>query len=404
MPDIRLLASSREGLPRALMQYLAGSKPVVASDLPGIDDVLRHDVNGPVASSDDLDGLADAVIALLEDDARRSRLARGAATTELEWDAACMGERIEAVYADVIREEHRIACRRWGGYVTVNALLAVAVLSLMLLIRWTVLVLVRPFEFLIALGISAGRRPQRGAVSRFRRPAAAAPILLLARRVGHGRRARRTSSGEGLQVLVVTLFAFLLAQEASRLDMTRLPRRLLLGMVAIAAGTILWHFAHGYWVGWKQLLDPRLAFVFLPAVLAGLILSAEGRRRRTFYFVWAGMFPAGDVRRTQGAGHLPHPDGAALARARPARPGSRRPSPRLLSIGLARRSSRTRICRSRSARSSSRAAAATTNTCSPTASICRATRRATSNAPSPSMSPDRCSVSIRSSASAPTST
>ena len=93
------------------MQYLAGGKPVVASDLPSIDDVLRHDVNGLVASSDDLDGLADAVIALLEDDARRARLARGAARTELsEWDAARMGERVEAVYADVIRQRvrHRV--------------------------------------------------------------------------------------------------------------------------------------------------------------------------------------------------------------------------------------------------------------------------------------------------------
>ena len=54
---------------------------------------------------DDLDGLADAVVALLDDPARRARLARGAATTELsEWDMARMGERLEAVYADVIRE------------------------------------------------------------------------------------------------------------------------------------------------------------------------------------------------------------------------------------------------------------------------------------------------------------
>ena len=87
------------------MQYLAGGKPVVATDLPCIDDVLRHDVNGLVVRSDDLDGLADAVIALLADAARRARLARGAATTELsEWDTSRMGERLEAVYAEVIRE------------------------------------------------------------------------------------------------------------------------------------------------------------------------------------------------------------------------------------------------------------------------------------------------------------
>lgn len=105
LADICLLASAREGLPRVLMQYLAGGKPVIATDLPCIDDVLRHDVNGLVVRSDDLDGLADAVVALLDDPARRARLARGAAATQLsEWDAARMGERLEAVYADVIRE------------------------------------------------------------------------------------------------------------------------------------------------------------------------------------------------------------------------------------------------------------------------------------------------------------
>ena len=105
LADICLLASAREGLPRVLMQYLAGGKPVIATDLPCIDEVLRHDVNGLVARSDDLDGLADAVVALLDDPARRARLARGAAATQLsEWDAARMGERLEAVYADVIRE------------------------------------------------------------------------------------------------------------------------------------------------------------------------------------------------------------------------------------------------------------------------------------------------------------
>jgi glycosyltransferase involved in cell wall biosynthesis len=104
LADVCLLASVREGLPRVLMQYLAGGSPVIAADLPSIDEVLRHDLNGLVVQSD-LKGLADAIIALLEDPTRRTRLARGAASTELwEWDAARMGERLEAVYAEVIRE------------------------------------------------------------------------------------------------------------------------------------------------------------------------------------------------------------------------------------------------------------------------------------------------------------
>jgi len=152
-------------------------------------------------------------------------------------------------------------------------------------------ILVRPFEFLIALGILgwpliAARRGVWVPVGL---------LLLLPYFLWHVASATvggpQNAAREGLQVLVVTLFAFLLAQEAPRLDINRVSRRLLLGVAAIVAGTILWHIAHGYWVSWKQLPDPRLAFVFLPVLLAGLILFADGQERRRLGFVWAGVFP-----------------------------------------------------------------------------------------------------------------
>jgi hypothetical protein len=174
----------------------------------------------------------------------------------------------------------------------VNALLAITVLSLMLPIRMeTGLILVRPFEFLIALGMLAW--PLIAARRGVRVPVGL--LLLLPYFLWHVASAMvggpRNTMREALQVLVVTMFAFLLAQEAPRLDLKRLSRRLLLGMAAIAAGSILWHIARGYWVGWKQLPDPRLAFVFLPLLLAGLILFAEVEKRRRLHFVWAGMLP-----------------------------------------------------------------------------------------------------------------
>lgn len=173
-----------------------------------------------------------------------------------------------------------------------NALLAIAVMSLMLPLRVeTGLVLMRPFEFLIALGmlgwpLIAARRGVRVPVGL---------LLMVPYFVWHV--ASATVGGplnagrEGLQVLVVLMFAFLLAQEAPRLDAKRLTQRLLLGIAAIAAGTIVWHIAHGYWVGWKQLPDPVLAFVFLPQVVAGSILFADVGNRRTLHLVWAGMLP-----------------------------------------------------------------------------------------------------------------
>jgi hypothetical protein len=174
----------------------------------------------------------------------------------------------------------------------VNALLAIAVMSLMLPLRVEAgFVLVRPFEFLIALGmlgwpLIAARRGVRVPVGL---------LLVLPYFLWHVASATvggsLNTAREGLQVLVVLTFAFLLAQEASRLDAKRLTRRLLLGVAAIAAGTIVWHIAHGYWVGWKQLPDPVLAFVFLPQVVAGLILFADPGKRRMLHLVWAGIFP-----------------------------------------------------------------------------------------------------------------
>lgn len=173
-----------------------------------------------------------------------------------------------------------------------NALLAVAVLSLMLPIRMeTGLILVRPFEFLVALGMLGW--PLIAARRGVRVPTGLLLLLpyltwhVLSATVGGPRNTVR----EALQVFVVTMFAFLVAQEAPRLDMKRFSWRLLLGIAAIALGTIVWHIAHGYSVGWKQVPDPRLSFVFLPLVLAGLILFAEAERRRRLHFVWVPLFP-----------------------------------------------------------------------------------------------------------------
>ena len=103
LADICLFASVREAMSRVIVQYIAGGKPVVASHLPCLAEALRHDVNGLITPFEDLDFLADAVIALLEDEAERARLASGAAATDLSaWDAERMGERIDAVYAGLV--------------------------------------------------------------------------------------------------------------------------------------------------------------------------------------------------------------------------------------------------------------------------------------------------------------
>jgi glycosyltransferase involved in cell wall biosynthesis len=104
LADICLLTSMREGgAPRAVVQYLAGGKPVVAARLPGLEEAVSDGINGVITPSGDLDALIDAAIALLEDGVIRARLARGAAETNLSaWDAELMGEQVQAVYREVL--------------------------------------------------------------------------------------------------------------------------------------------------------------------------------------------------------------------------------------------------------------------------------------------------------------
>lgn len=103
LADICVLASMREGLPRVVMQYLAGGRPCVASHLPGIEEVVRHGVNGIVTPADDVGAAAAAVADLLGNEPYRARLADGARRTDLSsWGLDAMCERVEMVYRSVL--------------------------------------------------------------------------------------------------------------------------------------------------------------------------------------------------------------------------------------------------------------------------------------------------------------
>lgn len=107
LADLCLLCSMREGLPRVVMQYLAGGKPCVACDLPGLREVLRPGINGVITSADDLAAMADAIAAVLEDRERLACLAQGATATDLSnWDVKLMGKRIDAIYREAL-DQHR---------------------------------------------------------------------------------------------------------------------------------------------------------------------------------------------------------------------------------------------------------------------------------------------------------
>lgn len=75
---IACLPSYREGLPKFLVEAAARSRAIVATDVPGCREIVRHGENGFLVPARDPEALAEALGRLLEDSGLRGRMgARG---------------------------------------------------------------------------------------------------------------------------------------------------------------------------------------------------------------------------------------------------------------------------------------------------------------------------------------
>lgn len=75
-----------EGHPGAIIEAFMAGLPVIASDLPGPSEIVRHEVNGLVVGTGDPNALANAMARLATDRALRRRLAAGARASASEFD------------------------------------------------------------------------------------------------------------------------------------------------------------------------------------------------------------------------------------------------------------------------------------------------------------------------------
>lgn len=74
--DLFILPSHREGFPRAAMEAAAMGLPVVATDIRGCRQVVRHGINGLLIPVRDPAAIRDAIRALGEDPATRAEMSR----------------------------------------------------------------------------------------------------------------------------------------------------------------------------------------------------------------------------------------------------------------------------------------------------------------------------------------
>ena len=105
--DIAVLTSIKEGLPRAVIEPMAMGLPVVATRVPGTREVVRHGETGFLVEVGDNEGLAAALVRLIEDPALRARFGEQGHRVALE-------EFDENGVVDALRELYRSRLQAHG--------------------------------------------------------------------------------------------------------------------------------------------------------------------------------------------------------------------------------------------------------------------------------------------------
>jgi glycosyltransferase involved in cell wall biosynthesis len=97
------LPSYGEGLPKALLEAASSCRAIVATDVPGCREVVRHEDNGLLVPARDAESLASALERLLVDPALRRRMGeRGRARAVAEFSADHVAEATLELYAELL--------------------------------------------------------------------------------------------------------------------------------------------------------------------------------------------------------------------------------------------------------------------------------------------------------------
>jgi len=102
LPNTASAISTRFTSPLKLFEYMAAGRPIVASDLPSMREILRDGTSALLVPPGDAAALADAIDRLLTDPDLSARLARAAFDEVPAYSWARRAERLEALFAEVM--------------------------------------------------------------------------------------------------------------------------------------------------------------------------------------------------------------------------------------------------------------------------------------------------------------
>jgi len=104
LSDLVVLPSYREGVPRTLLEAAAMGKALVATDVPGCREIVRHEVNGLLAPARDASALAWGVEELLADREKREKFGKMSRRIAVEeFDIRRVVEAYLSIYEELVK-------------------------------------------------------------------------------------------------------------------------------------------------------------------------------------------------------------------------------------------------------------------------------------------------------------
>jgi glycosyltransferase involved in cell wall biosynthesis len=99
--SIFVIPSLKEGMPLALLEAMSSGNAIVASNIPGVNEVIKNNYNGLLVSPKDPESIASAIIRLIEDKTLRKKLSANARkTVEEKFSINQMLANLDAVYSE----------------------------------------------------------------------------------------------------------------------------------------------------------------------------------------------------------------------------------------------------------------------------------------------------------------
>jgi glycosyltransferase involved in cell wall biosynthesis len=107
--DIFVLPSLNEGMGRVLVEAMAAGKPVVASNVGGIADLVQNDINGLLVPPGDEKALAASIKQLINNPEQAKLMGQRGKELCNQFSVEAMVEKIDALYMELSQTESKIS-------------------------------------------------------------------------------------------------------------------------------------------------------------------------------------------------------------------------------------------------------------------------------------------------------